>query len=983
MKQGSHLFFQLLVVVTVLFSMPSISAFRLQAHTLRSYGNRYNVARSIVSLESAIGSPYSKTHVYSHNAPQLQQHGHVGRTSKLFQRVFRSHNRNVMSMLSSSTQSSVATPTSSSSSSPSSYNHAMIEPKWQAYWDEHRIFESKRRIGHPKKYVLDMFPYPSGAGLHVGHPEGYTATDIMARFWRMQGYDVLHPMGWDAFGLPAEQHAINTGTHPEVTTKHNIATFKRQLKSLGFSYDWSRELSTTDDNYVRWTQWIFLQLFKKGLASQSEISVNWCPALGTVLANEEIIDGLSERGNHPVVRMPLRQWVLKITQYADKLEEGLENMQWPEGTLSAQKQWIGRSKGANIKFRLEKPVQASSSSSNELEVFTTRPDTLMGVTYVVLAPEHSLVPHLTTSEQKEQVSQYLSSITGKSDMERTSTGKDRGKTGVFTGSYAVHPISGEKIPIWIADYVLASYGTGIVMAVPAHDERDYIFAEKFNLPMKRVVKSLRTKEKDGQDVKTDKNTNTDTEDEALPMVDEGIVCNSGVMFDGLTTEKCKEAVVKKLQDLGSGGEQITFKLRDWVFSRQRYWGEPIPIYFPVEMLEDKDDATSGGGKKRSPAEGAPHRIAYENPIPVDDKDLPLRLPDMTDFQPGDDPQGCLARATHWRYFEKDGKWFARETNTMPQWAGSCWYYLRFTDPNNKDALLSKVAASWLPVDLYIGGQEHAVLHLLYARFWHKVLYDIGVVDHPEPFTKLVHQGMILGTDGEKMSKSRGNVINPDDVVKEHGADALRLYEMFMGPLEAVKPWQTGQLAGVVRFRDRVYNLIAAATSAPGKMTDQPVTGNLSREMHKTTKKVTQDIEKLGFNTAISNLMIYSNTLSSHLSSEGSLPREAIERIVLLLSPFAPHVAEEAWQVMLGHKRSISLEEWPKYDESLCIDTTATVAIQVNGKVRGKAEMELDLAEAAALELAMQQPSVSKYTNGMQVAKVIYVPGRILNIIVKK
>lgn len=708
--------------------------------------------------------------------------------------------------------------------------------------------------------------------------------------------------------------------------------------------------------------------------------------IGTVLANEEVINGLSERGNHPVIRQPLRQWVLKITQYADKLEDGLKDMQWPEGTLSAQKQWIGRSVGASIKFKVQ-------DRDDTIEVFTTRPDTIMGVTYVVLAPESPLVEKLTTPEQLTAIANYRSEVAGKSDMERTSTGKDRGKTGVWTGSFALHPITAEAVPIWIADYVLAGYGTGAVMAVPAHDERDYAFAGVFGLPIKRVVAS----------------SSADDGGNELPMCEPGVVVNSG-RFDGLTSEEAKNVVIQSLTSLDAGGEKVTYKLRDWVFSRQRYWGEPIPIYFPIEML-----TPDGTG---NPSQGAAHRIKYDQPIAVDDSELPLKLPPMTNFQPGDDPLGCLARAIDWRYFEKDGRWFARETNTMPQvrlymyvylifcilllsgyfvesygfrftvhsnhsfffctfslqWAGSCWYYLRFADPRNSDALLGPEASSWLPVDLYVGGQEHAVLHLLYARFWHKVLFDIGVVDHPEPFTKLVHQGMILGSDGEKMSKSRGNVINPDDVVKEFGADALRLYEMFMGPLEAVKPWQTGQLSGVVRFRDRVFNLVNRPVS-----NDAPE-GMLLKDMHKTIRKVTQDIDAMGFNTAISNLMIFSNTLSA---INGPIPRQSIETLVILLSPFAPHIAEEAWE-LLGHKdTTIAYVPWPQYDEGLCKDSTATVAIQINGKVRAKLDMEIDLPEAGAYDLAMKQQSVQKFTDGLELKKIIYVPGRILNIVVGK
>eukprot|EP01039_Chlorochromonas_danica_P004335 gene4335-4756_t len=850
---------------------------------------------------------------------------------------------------------STSTSTTSSSSSAKgsgSYNHLEVEQKWQRYWDENKTFLAKRRPGHPKKYVLDMFPYPSGAGLHVGHPEGYTATDIMARYWRMLDYDVLHPMGWDAFGLPAEQHAINTGTHPSVTTYQNIATFKRQLRSLGFSYDWTRELSTTDEEYVRWTQWIFLQLFKNGLAFQSEVSVNWCPALGTVLANEEVINGLSERGSHPVVRQPLRQWVLKITDYADKLEQDLSLMQWPEGTLVAQKAWIGRSEGATIRF----PVQGSSGR-HEVEVFTTRPDTLMGVTYVVLAPDHPLVDELTAPEQRDAVATYQAAVARKSDLERTSVGKEKGKTGVPLGANVLHPLTGEPVPIWIADYVLAGYGSGAVMAVPAHDERDFQFAQTFNLPVKEVIRSSSATAADAAG-----------EGSRLPYTGEGHLVHSGPGLDGLSSSEARKAMVDLLQQHGRGIAQVSYKLRDWVFSRQRYWGEPIPIYFPVDILTE-----DGQG---SPVDGVPHRIRYDQPIAVEEKDLPLPLPEMTDFHPGNDPQGCLARALHWRFFQKDGRWFARETNTMPQWAGSCWYYLRFADPKNQEAMFSKEAASWLPVDLYVGGQEHAVLHLLYARFWHKVLYDLKVVDHPEPFLKLVHQGMILGQDGEKMSKSRGNVINPDDVVKEYGADALRLYEMFMGPLEAVKPWQTSQLMGVVRFRDRVYSLLQRELSS------EPPAGDLLREMHRAIKKVTQDINQLSFNTAISCLMIYSNALVDAAKTGSPLPRETVETLVLLLSPFAPHVAEECWS-MLGHSHTLAYHPWPTYKEELCQDSMVTLVIQVNGKVRGRVDVTKDLSQDDALQQALGQSSVSKFVEGGggAVKKVIYKQNKIINILV--
>ena len=727
------------------------------------------------------------------------------------------------------------------------------------------------------------------------------------------------------------------------------------MKSLGFSYDWTRELSTTDESYFKWTQWIFLQLFKSGLAAQSEVSVNWCPKLGTVLANEEVINGLSERGDFPVVRMPLRQWILKITHYADRLAEDLSLIQWPEGTLTAQNQWIGRSVGAQIGFSLK---GTGVSEGTKIEVFTTRPDTLMGVTYIILAPEHSLVESLTTADQADAITKYKQTITGKSDMERTAVGKDKGKTGVFTGSYAIHPISGEQVPIWIADYVLAGYGTGAVMAVPAHDERDFEFATIFNLPIKQVVQLL--------------SGDAGTEADALSsaMCEKGTVCNSGADFDGLTSDEAKVKMISTLKSIDMGDEKVTYKLRDWVFSRQRYWGEPIPIYFPVEMI--------GEG---SPIDGAEHRICYETPIAVEESELPLKLPDLSDFSPGDDPQGCLARAKDWRYFQKDGQWFARETNTMPQWAGSCWYYLRFADPTCTEKAVSDEAAEWLPVDLYVGGQEHAVLHLLYARFWHKVLYDIGVVKDKEPFLKLVHQGMILGMDGEKMSKSRGNVINPDDIVQEYGADALRLYEMFMGPLEAVKPWQTGQLMGVVRFRDRVLSVTRACdqtlTELPAATTTNPEELALLKTMHKTIKKVTEDIEKLSFNTAIAQLMVLNNAITS---AKCPVSKPMVEKLVLLLSPFAPHVAEECWS-FLGNSKTLAYEAWPDYDEQLCYETRAVIAIQVNGKVRGKVEMEKDSELESVLSEAMVQANVLKFTEGLKIKKTIYVPGKILNILV--
>jgi leucyl-tRNA synthetase len=891
---------------------------------------------------------------------------------------------------------------------PNRYNHAEIEPLWQQYWDEHQTFKAVRSsdLTREKRYVLDMFPYPSGNGLHVGHPEGYTATDILARFWRTRGIDVLHPMGWDAFGLPAEQYAIETGTRPETTTKKNIATFKRQLKMLGFSYDWSREIDTTDPQYVRWTQWIFLQLFKKGLAYQDKVNVNWCPALGTVLANEEVVDGKSERGNHPVYRTPLRQWMMRITAYADRLLEDLSLLSWPNGTITMQREWIGRSEGAEIVFAVDGHAGVS------FEVFTTRPDTLMGATYVVLAPEHALATQIATKEQLAAVEKYIVTTSRRSDRDRTAIVKE--KTGVDTGAFAVHPLSGARIPIWIADYVIGGYGTGAVMAVPAHDTRDFAFARAMSLPIVEVVSP------DG--VVHDKLPHAYT--------DEGIAVNSGE-FNGLSTADAKRAIVDKLASENHGRPKITFKLRDWVFSRQRYWGEPIPVYFPVDVAPGAD-----------PRKGGEHTVHYDQPIAVEESELPLCLPELEDFRPGDDPAGPLARAADWRFFQKDGKWFARETNTMPQWAGSCWYYLRFIDPHNDAEPWSEAAYNaWMPVDLYVGGGEHAVLHLLYARFWHKVLFDLGRVKHPEPFMKLVHQGMILGeiehtlyTDkitGEpisaeyvieneaagdddpkfldkrtqapltskrlsedqiekrgahfflkdpgtsirvssqsfKMSKSRGNVVNPDDIVRAHGADALRLYEMFMGPLEAVKPWQSAQISGVVRFRDRVWALIH-------KPIEDTIDDETRRLLHKTIKKVTGDIQSMSFNTAISAMMV----LVNHFGERKATPREAITALTQLVAPFAPHLGEELWR-RLGHEKSLAYEPWPTFDEALCVDDQIEMAVQVNGKVRGRVILTRTASEADARSAALAAEGVSPYTDGKSIKKFIYVPGKIVNLVV--
>ncbi|MFN8012429.1 MAG: leucine--tRNA ligase [Holophagaceae bacterium] len=875
------------------------------------------------------------------------------------------------------------------------YTPSEIEPKWQAYWAAHETFRTPEDPSLPKAYVLDMFPYPSGAGLHVGHPEGYTATDIYCRYLRAKGFAVLHPMGWDAFGLPAEQYAIQTGTHPAITTQANIATFKRQIQSLGLSYDWSREIDTTDPDYVKWTQWIFLLLFQRGLAYQQEKPVNWCPALGTVLANEEVIDGKSERGSHPVVRLPLRQWMLRITAYADRLLSDLDLVTWPESTKTMQEEWIGRSEGAEVRFEL------LDGSGDALEIFTTRPDTLYGATFMVIAPEHPFVSRLTTDAKRAEVEAYVAAARNRSDLDRKAA---KTKTGVATGGTVKHPITGDPVPVWVADYVLMGYGTGAIMAVPGQDERDWEFAETFDLPILRTVQPP-----------------ADFDGKAY--LGDGPAINSDFL-NGLPVADAKAKMIAHLEATGLGKKRVETRLRDWVFSRQRYWGEPIPIYFPVE--------TSG-----DPRKGDAHTIRYDQPIPVDEAELPLRLPDLEDFNPGEDPAGTLARAVDWRFFQKDGKWFARETNTMPQWAGSCWYYLRFMDPKNPDAAFSAEAAKrWLPVDLYVGGAEHAVLHLLYARFWHKVLQDAGLVAVPEPFKRLVHQGMILGEveytgfvdadgnpvakeeaapDGDggfkhaksgaplkvqryaedlvekkgqatvlkanpaialdarahKMSKSRGNVINPDDVVKAHGADALRLFEMFLGPLEAVKPWSTSGIAGVARFLERTWAL------GQKPMTDAAPEGELLRALHKTIRKVTEDIEALRFNTAISALMI----LLNDLAKADPLPKAAVETHVRLLHPFAPHLAEELWET-LGHQPSLQAVAWPTYDPALCVDEAVTIAVQVNGKVRGKVSLAPDVAEADAVSAAKAEENIAKWLDGKELVKTIWVPGKLLSFVVK-
>jgi leucyl-tRNA synthetase len=830
------------------------------------------------------------------------------------------------------------------------YDPAAIEPKWQRYWEENATFRAERHPGREKFYVLDMFPYPSGSGLHVGHPEGYTATDIVARYKRMRGVDVLHPMGWDAFGLPAEQHAIATNTHPRDTTAKNIATFKRQLKMLGFSFDWSREVDTTDPAYVKWTQWIFLKLFERGLAYQAESPVNWCPALGTVLANEEVIDGKSERGDYPVERMPLRQWMLRITQYADRLDADLEGLAWPE-TKAKQRHWIGRSEGAEIDFDV---VGGAGGAPASIRVFTTRADTLPGVTYVVLAPEHPLVDKLAGRAEIEAVRAYVRESAQRSEFDRAQA---KTKTGVPLGAKATNPVNGEAVPIWVADYVIAGYGTGAVMAVPAHDERDHEFARAHGLSIVQVIAPGSGEAIDVQ---------------AAAYVDDGVARYGRVdapVANGTSSADARRAITGWLQGKGKGSAKVSYRMRDWVYARQRYWGEPIPIYFPVTT----------DGDPRKP--GAKFQVHFDQPMPVDESELPLRLPELDDYRPGGDPAGPLARVADWRFFQRDGKWYARETNTMPQWAGSCWYYLRYLDPKNDKAIFSPESYdAWMPVDLYVGGSEHAVLHLLYARFWHKVLFDVGVVRHPEPFLKLVHQGMILGENNEKMSKARGNVVNPDDVVRENGADALRVYEMFMGPLEQVKPWQTKGIEGVHRFLDRVWNIAVGAT---GALTDDPAAydDETRRLTHKTIKKVTLDIEAMRFNTAVSAMMI----LVNHLSKLKVVPREAVRDLALILSPFAPHVSEEIWDRVGPHagreRRSLAHEAWPVFDPALVRDEVVEIGVQVNGKTRGTITIPADADEESARAAALAEERVRAHVEGKTVKKFIYVKGKIANFIV--
>jgi leucyl-tRNA synthetase len=808
------------------------------------------------------------------------------------------------------------------------YNPLVMEPKWQKIWDDNKTFKVLDDAAMPKFYALDMFPYPSGDGLHVGHPEGMTATDIVSRYKRMKGYNVLHPMGWDAFGLPAEQHALNTGQHPKEFTIKNINNFRRQIKTLGFSYDWDREISTTDPEYYKWTQWIFIQLYNKGLAYLDEVLVNWCPALGTVLANEEVIDGLSERGNHPVVRRPMRQWVLKITAYAERLLDDLEELDWTEGIKDMQRNWIGKSVGAEVHFAID------SYSDASLTVFTTRPDTLFGATYCVLAPEHELVAKITTEAQKAAIELYQEKASRKSDLERTDLAKD--KSGVFTGAYAVNPVNGAKVPIWIADYVLAGYGTGAIMAVPGHDERDYAFAKQFKLPIIEVVQGGNVAEE--------------------AYAGDGIHVNS-YFLNGLSNVEAIAKIISWLEAESKGQGKVTYRLRDWLFSRQRYWGEPIPILH----LEDGTMKT----------------------VPEDQ--LPLLLPDITQITPSGTGESPLAVVEEWvnTIDPETGMKARRETNTMPQWAGSCWYYLRYIDPHNEKELCSaELQKQWLPVDLYIGGAEHAVLHLLYARFWHKVLYDLGIVSTKEPFHKLVNQGMILGDNNEKMSKSRGNVINPDQIVSEFGGDTLRMYEMFMGPLESTKPWNVSGVEGIYRFFNRIWRLFINEEdgSLNAKIVASPEEGQsndaFKRTWHRSIKKITEDYEALRFNTAISQLMIFVN--DAYKTEQ--LPFAAMVHFVQLLSPLAPHIAEELWE-QLGQKANLTYAPWPTYEEAWIEDLEVEIVVQVNGKIIERAAISREMEEAAMQELAQNLDKVKEAIAGKTIRKVIVVKGKLVNLVV--
>jgi leucyl-tRNA synthetase len=844
------------------------------------------------------------------------------------------------------------------------YNFNAIEKKWQRFWEENKTFKAKDRDNSRcKYYVLDMFPYPSAAGLHVGHPEGYTASDIVARYKRMRGFNVLHPMGWDAFGLPAEQYAVETGTQPAQTTQKNIDGMRRQIKSLGFSYDWDREVNTTDPNYYKWTQWIFLKFFNSyfdeaeqkakpieqlpipaglseterrkyvdehRLAYEDEVAVNWCPALGTVLANEEVIGGVSERGGHPVIRKPMRQWMLRITKYAERLLKDLDEVDWPESIKKLQRDWIGKSIGAEVKFKIE-------NCDLGILIFTTRPDTLFGATYMVLAPEHPLVEVITTSEKKNDVKKYREDAARKSDLDRTDLAEE--KTGVFTGAYAINPVNNAKIPIWISDYVLISYGTGAIMSVPAHDQRDFEFAKEFKLPIIPVVEP-----DDSEQAELVKKGE-------LCFVGDGYAINSG-RFNGLPTAEFKEQITNWLSEKGLGGKAVNYKLRDWLFSRQRYWGEPFPILH-----------TNDGGV-----------------VGLSEQDLPLELPEVKNYKPTGTGESPLANISRWvDVLLPDGSKARRETNTMPQWAGSCWYYLRYLDPENgHQGWDTKKEKYWMPVDLYIGGAEHAVLHLLYARFWHKLLYDLGFVSTKEPFKKLVNQGMILGEDGRKMSKSRGNVVNPDKVVADYGADSTRLYEMFMGPLEAIKPWSMQGVEGVYRFLHKAWRtVIDKDTGELDKAVKESHADEVTlRLLNQTIKKVGDDIESFGFNTAISQMMIFIN----HLSKQEIRPKSVVEKFILVLAPFAPHIAEELWE-RLGHTDTLTYEAWPEYDKGLIKEKEIELVVQVNGKIKDRIVVSTDADEEQIKQKALASEKVKKALDGKEPKKIIVIKSRLVNIVI--
>ncbi len=832
------------------------------------------------------------------------------------------------------------------------YNPKTIEPKWQDYWFKNKTFKATKNLNKQKYYALDMFPYPSGSGMHVGHPEGYTATDIICRYKRMNNFNVLHPIGWDAYGLPAEQHAIQTGQHPKITTENNILNFIRQLKSLGFSYDWDREINTTDPKYFKWTQWIFKQFFNhfyckesqkarsiselkipteigknskakqeyidsKRLAYLDKIPVWWCPSLGTVLANEEVINGLSERGNHSCERRPLKQWMLRITEYSDRLIEDLGSVDWPESVKHMQYNWIGRSEGATVHFYFD-------HFSETISVFTTRPDTLFGISYLVIAPEHPLVKTITTQEYQKDMEFYCQNTLSLSELER---GIDKEKTGIFTGSFVTHPLTQEKIPVWVSNYVMMNYGTGAVMAVPAHDQRDYEFAKKFNLPILPVI--------EGGDVSQKAHTG------------DGVLIYSDFL-NGFNVSKAKKIILEHLSKAKLGEHKVQYKLRDWLFSRQRYWGEPFPIVHTKNGLHV-----------------------------VSDQELPVLLPDLEDFSPSYNMEPPLSKDKDWIRYNHDSIEGIRETNTMPQWAGSCWYFLRYLDPNNQNTFCdAQEEQYWMPVDLYIGGAEHAVLHLLYSRFWYKFLKDINCVHYKEPFNKLINQGLILGENGEKMSKSIGNIVSPDDIVKQYGADAMRIYEMFMGPLERAKPWNTSGLEGPVRFLHKLWRYIIGENETPNVITQQEIPKKLLTVLHKTIQKVTLDIEKISFNTAIAQMMILSNQLHNY-----PCIHEVCEIIAKLISPFAPHIAEEFWE-RLGNTESITYQPWPEFKEENLIQNTTNIVFQTNGKVRSQIEVQIDLPKEELIELAKQDSKIQSYFEVNKIVKVIVVLNKLVNFVLK-